>query len=115
MLPPSSPLLVSYLKLCLLVSDFSWVNGYYLNCVNIFAYGVTSDFEFFEEMLHLHSMRGQKKGSDFIQALITMWLWEAAIGIILVGRVIDGAPSVIGSKNGIVSPLQTYAWVRTPE
>jgi hypothetical protein len=28
----------------------------------IFSSGITSDFEVFEELLDLHSMRGQKKG-----------------------------------------------------
>jgi hypothetical protein len=32
----------------------------------IFARGVTSDFEVFEELVDLRSMQGQIKGSDFI-------------------------------------------------
>jgi hypothetical protein len=36
----------------------------------VFSRGVTADFEVFEELVDLHSMQGQTKGSDYVQALL---------------------------------------------
>jgi hypothetical protein len=49
---------------------------------------VTSDFEVYEELLDLNSMQVQTKVSDFIQGIVN-----------------DVAPSMIGSKDAMISLL----------
>jgi hypothetical protein len=71
----------------------------------IFACGVTSDFEVFEELADLHSMQSQKKGSDFMWALLCVFrsiilnylsLWYSSNLC---------HPLYDGSNNGMVSLL----------
>jgi hypothetical protein len=69
----------------------------------VFACGVTSDFEMFEEHVNLHSIQGQTKGLDFILALLYSLQKHNLELSKLGGIVTGGVPSVIGSKNGMVS------------
>jgi hypothetical protein len=73
------------------------------------ARGVTSDFEVFEEEpVYLHSMQGQTKGLDFIQALLCSLPKHNLEQSKLVGIITDGAPFMIDSKNCIVSLLYKH-------
>jgi hypothetical protein len=41
--------------------------------VRIFAGGIPSDFKVFKELMDFHSMQGQTKGWNFIQALLLVF------------------------------------------
>jgi hypothetical protein len=64
----------------------------------IFARGVTSDFEAFEELVDLLSTQGQTKGSDFSQALLCSLQKQNLELPKLVCTVTDGVSSTAGSK-----------------
>lgn len=70
----------------------------------IFARGVISDFEVFKELVNLHSMQGQRKESDFTQALLCSSQRHNMELSKLEGTVTDGAPSVTGSRNVLDGP-----------
>jgi len=53
-------------------------------------------------------------GLDFIQTLLHS-LQKHNLELITCWQVTDGTPTVTSSINGIVSPLQTYAPVKSPE
>jgi hypothetical protein len=59
---------------------------------------VTSDIQMFEELPDLHSVQGQLKEPDFIQAFLHSLHRQNLESYEIVGTVTDHAPSMIGSK-----------------
>lgn len=62
----------------------------------------------FEELVDLYSIQGQTKESDFIQALLYGLMKHNLEPCQLVGTVTNGASSMIGTNNAIVSLLHKH-------
>jgi hypothetical protein len=61
-----------------------------MHVVCMFARGVTSDFEVFQEVVELDSLQGKTRGSNFIQALQVVcslqniiWNWKIMSSVFL--------------------------------
>jgi len=74
----------------------------------IFIRGVTSTFDVYEELLELCPMKGQTRGSDLLQCLLTCLSKQQLDLTKLIGIVTDGAPAMIGRENGMVSLLSKH-------
>lgn len=61
-----------------------------------------------DELVDIHPMQGQTKGSDFIQALLCSLQKQNLEPSKLVGIVTDGVPSMPGSENDLVSLLYKH-------
>jgi len=91
-------------ELCLQFTDCWQVTGHYLHC----TCGIRTDFEVFEELVDLHSMQGQTKGSVFTQALLCSLQKHNSKLSKLVSIGTDYVPFIIGPKNGMVSLLYKH-------
>jgi hypothetical protein len=80
----------------------------------IFAHGITSDFEVFEEVVAIQSMQGQTKGLDFLQTLLCNLQKHNLYLSKVLDMFADGVLSLIYSKNSMVSLLYKV-WIRSPE
>jgi hypothetical protein len=74
----------------------------------IHAHGVTSDFKVFQELVDLHLMQGQTRGSNFLEALLCSFKKHSMELFKLLGIFTDVAPCTIGSKSGMVTLLSKH-------
>jgi len=72
----------------------------------IFFRGVTNNFEIYEELLAVSSLKDRTTGSDLLTSLLNE-CEKAGLDLKkLAGITTDGAPSMIGANNGMVSLLK---------
>lgn len=73
----------------------------------IFVRGVDNDFNITEELLKLASMKGTTTGIDIFEEVKDA-LKENNLGFLkLTGITTDGAPAMVGTKNGLIGLMQT--------
>ncbi|KAG6445807.1 hypothetical protein O3G_MSEX004113 [Manduca sexta] len=72
----------------------------------IFIRGVTQDFEVYEELLGMCSLKDQTKGVDILNALLDECSETDLDLSKLSGVTTDGAPSMIGVNSGLVTLLK---------
>lgn len=72
----------------------------------IFIRGVDCDFNVTEEFLNMKSMEGKTTGKDILQEVLTSIKDNNMKLSSLAGITTDGAPSMVGRNNGVVSLLK---------
>jgi len=74
----------------------------------IFVSEITQEFEIIEELIGMTSLSDQTKGSEMLSGILEQYSKVNLVLLKLSGIVADCAPSMIGSKSGLVTLLKQH-------